>query len=167
MNYHNMSGKKHNTLYNIQISNINTNRCLSCITFISTLYYIVCIINKTLTSKHKQYHVIPWLMSFHLFLHKELTVGQRTTGPLSNLCHFLLSLLTRNHTLCPLPPRLNILPTAVTGLASPCQPQAAVWRHRNKPQTTATHSGSDFCHKRLRRERRTESLIVTAKPRNH
>lgn len=54
------------------------------------------------------------LMSSHHFLHDEPT----DTSLLTDLCHFPADLQTCNHTLCLLPRRLNILPTAVTGLAS-------------------------------------------------
>lgn len=74
------------------------------------------------------------------------------THLVTGICHFPMGVGTRNHTLCPLPARLNILPGAAIGLAS-TEPATGTNRKqdRNTTQQIKLHP------ERLRAEKYTES----------
>lgn len=74
------------------------------------------------------------------------------THLVTRICHFPMGVGTRNHTLCPLPARLNILPGAAIGLAS-TEPATGTNRKqdRNTTQQIKLHP------ERLQAEKYTES----------
>lgn len=104
-----------------------------CSAHCSTGLYVI-----TTTLSHPQIKMmLCFVKSFYHFLHNDLTLGQTDSSLLTYLCHFLVALLTCNHTPCPLPSRLNILPTTVTSLALTHRPatDSCVMRQRHSRST--------------------------------